>query len=622
VYQERKAPDSLGTEPASASHPNILQRLPKKERDLLEGVVNRFRALDFNFDMKLFRSIRFTSQNVSAERQNGLAEAEASSSTNDAAMLVSTGGVALLSAYVRPLAAELDTETPSYAAGSTVQLASGTLPDDPDTEDHTSPAYLARKIQTLLDSLPTPTSGSDSPEESFSTHSPLLSSIATPPNSPLFTSIPTLPFSPVSTQRQAASVPRSWSQSHLPLPPSSTTHVENTELIEMLSSATIMNGFSSRGKRTSVWSVLEDLRAPRGWVRSRKRTIPGVQGIVDNAPENIGGLGQVVEAEDEGGVFSDESSVMMYSPLMPTTSSLVELAETEFMPMSMSIGDEVQTSQAGVGGSASGMCDAGSADLERTRGAITEQNTPAQTRRLTHASLPPPGPSPSPSSSSGPQDTGPTGSWMRLWLFNAWGSKVQDQEATRTTDLGATLKERETTDSSPDVQPIAGPSSIPVSSIESIGRFAPGVGSLRADSRSSAPDHTPGAAPLSVDSTTPRQPRFRVQGQRRWVPSTTKLSFETRWWGYRMYVRCPPRGSFLISVDIDTSPRLSFPFSPTDSLKQRSVQRSSLLRSLGSSPTSQPTFFRLPSGLALCSLKHSSHVWGTLGRSSRGAGQQ
>jgi hypothetical protein len=53
-------------------------------------------------------------------------------------------------------------------------------------------------------------------------------------------------------------------------------------------------------------------------------------------------------------------------------------------------------------------------------------------------------------------------------------------------------------------------------------------------------DHTPSATLLSVDPTTPRRPSFRVQGQRRWVPSTTKLSFETIWWGYRMYVYCSP----------------------------------------------------------------------------------
>ena len=47
--------------------------------------------------------------------------------------------------------------------------------------------------------------------------------------------------------------------------------------------------------------------------------------------------GPVVEEEDEGGVFLDNASVMMYSLLMPTTSSLVELSETEFMPMAMRI---------------------------------------------------------------------------------------------------------------------------------------------------------------------------------------------------------------------------------------------------------------------------------------------
>jgi hypothetical protein len=61
-----------------------------------------------------------------------------------------------------------------------------------------------------------------------------------------------------------------------------------------------------------------------------------------NADATPGEYEQVVEEEDDGDAFSDESSIMMYSPLMPTTSSLVELAETEFMPMSIPVGDEDQ----------------------------------------------------------------------------------------------------------------------------------------------------------------------------------------------------------------------------------------------------------------------------------------
>jgi hypothetical protein len=51
----------------------------------------------------------------------------------------------------------------------------------------------------------------------------------------------------------------------------------------------------------------------------------------------------------------------MYSPLMPTTSSLVELAETEFMPMSMPIpvGDEDPSSSSSGGVSDGGVVQGG-----------------------------------------------------------------------------------------------------------------------------------------------------------------------------------------------------------------------------------------------------------------------
>ncbi|KAF8229209.1 hypothetical protein L208DRAFT_192151 [Tricholoma matsutake] len=188
-----------------------------------------------------------------------------------------------------------------------------------------SPTYLAHKIQALMDSYP---------KEHPAT--PLLPTITTPPNSPLLSIVPT-PTSPVSA----------LSQNSPAAPLQGTTPTTDDELIEMLSSATIMNGSSERGKRTSVWSLLEDLRAPKGWpcmrspTRSRK---DGIVGDADTMSGNDSNLGQSVEEEDEGDAFSDESSVMMYSPLMPTKSSLVELAETEFIPMSTPACDDVPSS--------------------------------------------------------------------------------------------------------------------------------------------------------------------------------------------------------------------------------------------------------------------------------------
>jgi hypothetical protein len=53
---------------------------------------------------------------------------------------------------------------------------------------------------------------------------------------------------------------------------------------------------------------------------------------------------QVVEGDDDddgdGDAFSDKSRIMMYSPLMQSISSLVELAETEFMPRVIPVVEE------------------------------------------------------------------------------------------------------------------------------------------------------------------------------------------------------------------------------------------------------------------------------------------
>ncbi|KAF7305198.1 hypothetical protein MKEN_01235000 [Mycena kentingensis (nom. inval.)] len=76
-----------------------------------------------------------------------------------------------------------------------------------------------------------------------------------------------------------------------PEPPASAVQIEDPELISLLSSPEIMNG--QDGRRQSVWSMLETSSPAAG---------------------------------------SNRSSVMMYSPLIPTSESVIELAEMEIKP--------------------------------------------------------------------------------------------------------------------------------------------------------------------------------------------------------------------------------------------------------------------------------------------------
>ncbi|KAF8069871.1 hypothetical protein FPV67DRAFT_1779390 [Lyophyllum atratum] len=52
----------------------------------------------------------------------------------------------------------------------------------------------------------------------------------------------------------------------------------------------------------------------------------------------------------------------------------------------------------------------------------------------------------------------------------------------------------------------------------------------------------------------PRIARLRIQGQRVWVPSTTKLSFQAMWWGYRLYLP-PPVVDILDDKQIEATKR-------------------------------------------------------------------
>ncbi|KAJ7063591.1 hypothetical protein C8F01DRAFT_1133628 [Mycena amicta] len=162
-----------------------------------------------------------------------------------------------------------------------------------------------------------------------------------------------------------------------PIPPADAVQIRDPELISLLSDPAVMNGVD--GRRQSVWSMLEEY-----------------------SPHL-----------DTG---SDRSSVMFYSPLLPTNDSLIELADTENAPV-------VQHQQSWLG-----------------------------------SFLP------------------------LIWPFTSWTASMSTE---------------------PDATP----------------RPSPTVLSLETSSLVSSP----------------QSPAMRQV----WVPSTTKLSFETMWWGYRIYLPPP-----------------------------------------------------------------------------------
>jgi hypothetical protein len=154
---------------------------------------------------------------------------------------------------------------------------------------------------------------------------------------------------------------------------------------------------------------------------------------------------------------------------------------------------------------------------------------------------------PSTSSRAYAQQDGETGSsWMKVWPFSTWNSKVDEKRQPGMTNTEAEAvpkpekKDKQTmTEPTPCDPPVAGPSSNPDSGI--LPSYA---SAASADSPPCESHPPPASAPVSTlvplispeNPTTRRRPKFPVHGQRRWVPSTTKLSFETLWWGYRMSV--------------------------------------------------------------------------------------
>ncbi|KAG6824962.1 hypothetical protein H0H92_005295 [Tricholoma furcatifolium] len=141
--------------------------------------------------------------------------------------------------------------------------------------DTNEPTSLALKIQSLVKALPLPT------------------------NNPLRS--PSQPKSPKrnSNVRSAA--------------PAGENTISDANLIAMLQNATVMNGGNTHDKRMSVFSVLETL----------EESSLHEEGAKGRPDPSLAGQGQVSEEVEE-----EALGIMMYSPLMPTNLSLVEIAES------------------------------------------------------------------------------------------------------------------------------------------------------------------------------------------------------------------------------------------------------------------------------------------------------
>lgn len=137
---------------------------------------------------------------------------------------------------------------------------------------------LAAKIRNLIDSLPIPSPGS---------------SRTSPRKAP------------------------AHDKSGKPIPPPEASRTDDEKLISYLNSATIMNG-GKGGNRESVWSILDSLGAPK-----------------HDSTEGSGSQPNEGDGNDDGTSDHetlDDSSIMMYAPLVPTKDSVVELAETQLVP--------------------------------------------------------------------------------------------------------------------------------------------------------------------------------------------------------------------------------------------------------------------------------------------------
>ncbi|KAF8257841.1 hypothetical protein EI94DRAFT_1835376 [Lactarius quietus] len=189
---------------------------------------------------------------------------------------------------LRPERAGPGVDTP-YAAGTTTVTPPGAHgatplnPGAPNDEEQIAPEplTLARRIQAMF-------------------------SLRTAPPTPSATDATTS-----RTGSSEAAIPITPGSSIPPAP------VTDSRFLELLGNTNVMSGSSSTDKRRSVFEILDHLRRPSGRAMEASNHLPS------SVSEE--------EQENEDSEYDDDSSIMLYGPLVPSEDSEVELAASDIM---------------------------------------------------------------------------------------------------------------------------------------------------------------------------------------------------------------------------------------------------------------------------------------------------
>ncbi|KZT74962.1 hypothetical protein DAEQUDRAFT_734470 [Daedalea quercina L-15889] len=183
------------------------------------------------------------------------------------------------------------TEPGSTAAPETSESEAAELDGHADSEPAPEPSYLARKIQTLLATLP----------------------------------IPSQPQTPAA---EAASEP---DPAHPPKPPLP-SWIADSRLVSYLTSPQVMNGSAAKG-RPSVWDMLDRLKSTTGVSKSPSPPAPHADEKGKALTKPAEGTASAPHDRRRAGDDDDSASVMLYAPLVPDDSSEVEIARSEVISM-------------------------------------------------------------------------------------------------------------------------------------------------------------------------------------------------------------------------------------------------------------------------------------------------
>ncbi|KAI0651661.1 hypothetical protein C8Q79DRAFT_922350 [Trametes meyenii] len=271
---------------ASLSTPTLLSPLSPTRGDADPAFATKTRT-------KLTAFERFVNAKLSARKNKKNKQTADDASADDALIPVELNPTpSSSSSFLRPenvaaLPAILESAAPAAEpAPPAPEQPRKTDAVDSDPE----PLPLARKIQSLLSSLP-----------------PFLS--------------PLSPVSAPSTDTPTSDPSGGDSDGHKKQSdgdedPSAPATIDNSRLISLLSSPSMMNGSLTRG-RQSVWALLDNLRL-------KSLTSSSSDGQATPASSSLA-------ATEEQATIEDDDSVMFYGPLIPDATSEVELARSEIV---------------------------------------------------------------------------------------------------------------------------------------------------------------------------------------------------------------------------------------------------------------------------------------------------